>query len=168
MEPVIVRLSEEEIAHAIQVANSRDENSKLKGYQDNHGYGDYPEDIKEKNSKRGSMAEKALAKFLGEEWPPKNSGFQCADVGTNLQVKSIEKPYHKLIVRPNSNPQDKYVLVLADKIPEFTVLGWILAKDARQDRWIKQPDSYEGKERPPAWFVPQYALKSAWALKEII
>jgi hypothetical protein len=157
---VIIRLTDEEISLATEIAIKQDLNCKLKGYKDNHGYGYYSEEYKQKNSKEGLMSEKAVAKYLQLEWPPKNGGFKDADIGVNIQVRSTELPYGSLIIRPDDNPAHKYVLVIRDRIPEFKIVGWILSADARQDMWLRNPNG-----RPPAWFVPQKALKPMELLK---
>jgi hypothetical protein len=156
----IVTLSENEMACATEIAIIQEKNCKLKGYQDNHGYASTPSEIKIKNSKEGLMSEMAVAKYLGMPWPAKNRGFQDADIGENIQVKSTNVTNGRLIVRPNARMSDIYILVIRDSIPNFYLAGWILASDARRSEWL-----YNDNGRPPMWFVPQKALKPIELLK---
>jgi hypothetical protein len=151
----IVTLTQEEMDHAIKVANDIIADSIKHKRKDNHGYGYYPKSYKDEKSRQGFMAEKAVAKLMGLPWPPNNGGFKNADAGLDIQVKSTHYPNGRLIVRHDATPSHRYVLVICDKIPHFRVVGWMFARDAMQDKWKAAPDPL----RPVEWFVPQYELQ---------
>jgi hypothetical protein len=103
----------------------------------------------------GAMGEMAFAKARGLWFGFGLGLFKCPDVG-NVHVRTRTKNTYDLHIRPD-DPQDAvFVLVTVDwpGKADFTVHGWILAKDARRPEWLQTYGN-----RPPAWFVPQSALK---------
>lgn len=115
---------------------------------DRHGYqgtNAWEQDI------QGAAAELAVAKATRRYWDGSFDTFKRGDVG-QIQVRSTKRPDGSLIVRPSDSDLDIFFLVVGE-IPEFTVVGWIKAQDAKQERYEKAPGG-----RPPAYFVPQADL----------
>jgi hypothetical protein len=100
-----------------------------------------------------SAGERAVSKLLGREWAGEDADrFKGSDVGQRIQVKQCDADDASLIVRPNAADNDFYVLVVRGP-PELRVVGWIRARDAKRDEWVRDPHG-----RAPAWFVPASAL----------
>jgi len=102
----------------------------------------------------GAIAEQAVAKWAGVYW----SGMiheritLLSDVGA-WEVRSKTTAGHKLIVRPDARREAAYISVLLD-LPHVTICGWIHGGDAMRAQWLRTYD-----ERPPAYFVPDGALR---------
>lgn len=101
----------------------------------------------------GAAGELAVARVLGRYWGGDVSTFKRADLGRSVQVRTGSKPSHSLIIRPDDSPEDVYVLVTGTPT-RLRVHGWIRGAEARKDEWVR---AHAG--RPPAWFVPQSALR---------
>jgi hypothetical protein len=101
----------------------------------------------------GALGECAAAKLLKTYWGATINTFKSGgDVG-RMQVKTRSVDDYDLIVRNDDRDGDTFVLVTG-RAPSYHVRGWILGRDAKQDRYLKR---YGG--RPPAWFVPQSDLR---------
>ena len=121
------------------------------GLKDAHGYkGEDSWDI----NINGSGAEMAVAKFLNKYWGAPVGNFKGADIGENIQVRSSINLTAKMVIRKNDNLNDYYVFSIG-KIPNYEIIGFIKGVDARREEWYTD----NGNGRPPAWFVPQSALK---------
>jgi hypothetical protein len=68
-------------------------------------------------------------------------------------VRTRSRTDYDLIVRESDDPDQRYILVVG-VAPQFDVVGWIVASDARLHPEWRQ--SHGGREE--AWFVPQLAL----------
>lgn len=101
----------------------------------------------------GAAGELAVARVLGRYWGGDISTFKRADLGRSVQVRTGSKPSHSLIIRPDDSLEDVYVLVTGTPT-RLRVHGWIRGAEARKDEWMQ---AHAG--RPPAWFVPQSALR---------
>jgi hypothetical protein len=107
----------------------------------------------------GAAGECATAKVLGRYWPASLNTFDGPDLGENIQVRTRSRPEYELIVRPVARDADLYVLVTG-RIPQFLVCGWLLAREAKRECWLRPHGA-----RPPAYFVPQAALRDIEELK---
>jgi len=116
------------------------------GFDDEHGWNAHIE---------GACGEVAAAKALGRFWSPSVNTFDAADIGLRLQVRTRSRHEYELYVRPRDveNHPDHAMILVTGKAPLFVVRGYIIAKDACRDDWLKEYGS-----RPPAWFVPQQQL----------
>jgi hypothetical protein len=110
------------------------------------------------NDFAGCLAEMAVAKYLGKYWhasPAVDARKITNDVGDLLEVRCSRTG--KLIIRDRDKAERMYVNVLwpewTDQGCKMTIIGGMLANDARQDKWLDAPAG-----RPPAHFVPQSAL----------
>lgn len=100
----------------------------------------------------GASGEESVAKHFGIYWGGEVNVFGKADIGTNIQVRTRTKLWHDLPVKPKDNPNHIYVLVI-DQHPKFLIHGWIIGRDARQDRWWHNYGGLGYK-----WFVPKEEL----------
>lgn len=106
------------------------------------------------NNIEGTMAEMAVAKALGIYFAPKRPQHQDPDLGTDIQVRWTPKPDNSLIVR-QSDPKSHRFILVTGKAPSFTLHSWLLGAEAMQSSYWFAPNN----GRPPAWFVPQSALR---------
>jgi hypothetical protein len=100
----------------------------------------------------GAQGELAFAKATNRFWSGSFDTFHDPDLTGRLQIRTTERRDGCLIVRPADDDLDRFVLVIATP-PVFLVIGWILGIDA------KRPGFLRGENGPPAWFVPQVALR---------
>ncbi|GAA3348560.1 hypothetical protein GCM10020358_67440 [Amorphoplanes nipponensis] len=101
----------------------------------------------------GAAGEMAAAKALGRYWAmPVNTFKHGGDVG-ELQIRTRSRHHNELIVRPGDRDSDAFVLVTG-RSPHFRIHGYITGGQAKRRYWLH---GYGG--RPPAYFVPQSALR---------
>lgn len=103
----------------------------------------------------GACGEKAVAKHLGLYWNDDLDG-DCkkADVGKNVQVRTVTKASHRLIIRPHDN-DEHFLFLVVSELPVFHILGWVLTKEGKQDQWLTDA----GNGGQAAYFVPQEFLR---------
>jgi len=99
----------------------------------------------------GAAAEMALSKHLGVYWSAHVNSMKGPDV-RNLQVRSTHYKDGCLIIRERDNPEQDYVLIVS-AAPNYTIVGWMCAHEARQDKYFRKSTS--GLD---AWWVPQKDL----------
>lgn len=98
----------------------------------------------------GAIGEVAVAKHFNRYWEAvvANPWTELkADVGKSLHVRTTD-PGKRLIVR-KSDPDDGVFVLVTGRRLEWTLVGWLLGWEAKQDRWWTVV-----AHRPPAWFVP--------------
>jgi len=150
-----VPLTDKEIAYATDVGLSRSDV--------NSTYGDGtldPHRLPNEIDVQGAIAELAFTKFYGlewtgqlwtrEEWLQKRSE---GDVGP-VQVKSVRKLHHKLIIRKTQGHliDCPYVLVSLHALPIAILSGWCMGAYAIRPRF------FNPTLPTPAWAVPRSAL----------
>ena len=101
----------------------------------------------------GALAEMAVAKAMNRYWDASVNTYKAPDVGKD-QVRHTHKPDGKLIIRPGDKDHEVFWLVVGIS-PEFTVCGWMTARDAKVDKYAFN-ENYGGA--PPCWMVPQEDL----------
>lgn len=120
-----------DIAWIKQVALARRQQAKSLGCQD--AYGLIPKDEEEAIALdiQGAAGEWALAKEINETWQATLESWRGADhvdrFGMQWQVKCVGKPHHGLVVHPNYNKQDVYVLthlIDGDLEKGVEIKGW--------------------------------------------
>lgn len=150
-----ITLTKGEMFLAAQNGTLRVIESIIKGLQDRHGFDGPGWDI----NVEGAAGEIAAAKALGTYWGGTVNTFKSmGDVG-DLEVRTRSKDYYELIVREGDNSNAIFILVTGQS-PNYNVVGWIKASDAKQKRWRK---THGG--RPPAYFVPHENLRPLEELK---
>jgi hypothetical protein len=98
----------------------------------------------------GCLGELALAKYLNLFFSGKGE-FRSADVGI-VDVRTRSKDWYDLILHPNDPDDRKFYLVTGNN-GTYTVRGWILGSEGKQEKYWKDPAG--GR---PAYFVPQRDL----------
>ena len=126
------------------------------GRQDQHGFaGDgWSEHIE------GACGEQAVAKALNVYWDGSIDSFKRDDL-PGLQVRTRSNHQWDLLIRPNDPDQAVYVLVTG-RCPSYRVHGWIHGHEAKQACWLRDYGN-----RPPAYFVPQSALRPIGEMKPV-
>lgn len=113
-----------------------------------------PDDNRWQIDVEGACGEMAVAKALGIHWNGSINTFKRGgDVG-DLQVRASQKHNNCLIVRSGDRDEDVFIFVTG-LAPEYLVHGWIVGKDAKQEKYLKAPNGREA-----AFFVPREALRS--------
>jgi hypothetical protein len=146
-----VNLNKYEMVMASQIGLERKLLAIEHGHKDNHGFEGpgWNEDIE------GACGEMAVAKYLGVYWAGgMGDEFKSPDLGDKIQIRTTPRHDGSLIVRKDAKDEHIYVLVTGEA-PNFFLRGFISAADAKRDEFVRAPNG-----RPPAWFVPQYALSS--------
>lgn len=102
----------------------------------------------------GVAAEVAFAKGMGLYWAPSSKPDYDGDV-LRWHVRSTNRTNGGLIIHPQDPDEARFALVVGE-IPTFRVVGWMLARDAKdQERF-----SGAGRLRGPEFLVPQTALRA--------
>lgn len=151
-----VHLSWHESAMASEVGRLRQLAAIKSGLLDRHGYAGqgWSEHIE------GAIGELVVAKVLGIYWDGSVNTFSRSDL-PGVEVRTRSEPYYDLIVRENDKDDAVFVLVTG-KCPSYVVRGWLKGREAKQQQWLKNHGG-----RPPAFFVPQEALKPLKVLDKI-
>jgi hypothetical protein len=102
----------------------------------------------------GAAGEIAAARALNRYWHASvNVGKEAPDVGTNIQVRATKHLNGSLIIT-NSDPDDQIYVLVTGTRPNYKIVGWIRGCDGKKEQYVRAPNN-----RPPAYFVPQTALK---------
>jgi len=110
----------------------------------------------------GACGELAFAKFFKTYWQGSINTFRNGgDVG-KLQIKTIGLEDHHLIIK-DRDPKDAIYVLVIGKLGEYRIAGWIRDKDARRKEWY----TTHVENRPPAYHIPQEALRSIDELVEM-
>jgi hypothetical protein len=150
--PIDVKLNDQEIAKAEQVARRRAAESTH--LADKHGFTGDGLAI----DMVGAPAEAAGCKALGLHWSGHVNHFKLPDARHNIQFRGTELERGSLIVRPDDDDRDYFALVTGHT-PNFRLMGWMLGRDAKQYKWLRYPWG-----RPAAWFVPQRYLHTDFSV----
>lgn len=149
VEPFTVTLTSMEMLMACLVGVRRNIESIEQKLHANHGFMGNAWEI----HIEGACAEMAVAKVLENYWGGPVNTFKDADIGQKIQVRSTQYKTGCLIVRKDDSSDDIYYLVTGIA-PTYIIRGWLYGRDARKKKWLQAPAG-----RPPAWFVPQDALR---------
>jgi hypothetical protein len=106
------------------------------------------------NDIQSAGAEMAVAKVLNRYWCAGVNAFKDPDVGRNIEVRCTKYANGKLAIRERDNNDRPFVLVRGS-LPTFEVVGWIYARDAKQEQWKNDPNG-DGE----VYMVPETALRS--------
>jgi hypothetical protein len=158
---MIVELDDDEISLAETIGNSRHttcETKQYKNYKKSTIHNDKELDV------MGVFGEMAVAKGFNclEEYVEdciENTGWTLKDVG-RVQVRTTPVPNGRLIVRPGDGRgmdgeklKEPFVLVIQLSKNKYKLAGWMIGKEAIQQRYEFDP---YGKGM--AYFVPQKDL----------
>lgn len=103
----------------------------------------------------GAQGELAVAKLLDIYWCPRIGDTKADDVGPYQVRTNCSRKWTDTVLRPKDRDDRIFIGVLALDPPEFEIMGWIWAHEAKQEQWLS--NGAEG--RPKCWFVPRPALK---------
>jgi hypothetical protein len=107
----------------------------------------------------GALGEVVVADYLGVEWTAFAERFQDieADCGTDLQVRAVIRPAHRLMLRPHDRDDQRFVSVyLALGFESADIRGWLWGAEGKRSCYWTAAD----RTRPPCWAVPASALRS--------
>jgi hypothetical protein len=111
----------------------------------------------------GATTELAVAKCLNRFW---NGSFNTykkgGDIGAKIQVRRRTKLWYDLLVREDDDNDSIFVLAIGIA-PTYRIVGWLVGKEAKQNRWIR-----EYAKRPSAYFVPQQFLRPIQQLHKFL
>lgn len=113
------------------------------------------------NDIESCRAELAVCKHYGVYWSGSLGDTSVKDAGNEFQVRyeraalctDIWKRSAKLKIRPRDKDEDIFVGIVGGK-GEYGLAGWIRAGDAKQDKYLDNPN-----DLGEAWFVPMGDLK---------
>jgi hypothetical protein len=100
----------------------------------------------------GACGELAYCKARNVFFEGTVNTFKKSDVGSNVQIRTTPSHENSLIVRDGDSDNEYFVLVTG-VCPTYFVRGYILGKNAKQEKWKRDYNN-----RTPAYFVPQDAL----------
>lgn len=110
----------------------------------------------------GACGEVAVAKALGKYWGGSINTFKdggdIASTGWEVRTRSDHK--HDLIVR-DDDPNERIFILVTGQSPSFRIHGWILARDAKREEWLKNYGGFG-----PAYFVPKEHLRPMGEIDE--
>lgn len=93
----------------------------------------------------GAQGEMVVAKWLGLDFVPTVGTFKKPDIdGTDLQVRTTKYSTGGLPIKPNDNPNHRYILVVGKHAPEFSIVGWCWGFEAIA--WAETKTSHNGQE----------------------
>lgn len=101
----------------------------------------------------GAHAEQALSKYLGIYWFPGINTFKAPDLINGLQVRSTNHANGHLIIRPNDDDYQTFVLVVC-QTPIYRLMGSLMAIEAKTAEYFHKGEVGEAD----CWWVPQGAL----------
>ena len=104
-------------------------------------------------------AELVVSKYLGKYWSGGVfSGERAGHDVDGKQVRCTPHPNGRLIIYPEDNPEDNFILVTG-RAPDYIIRGWINGAKAiskgTDHTWWTEPTI----KRSPSWWVPQEALR---------
>lgn len=108
----------------------------------------------------GAQAEFATALYLNLSWDGSIGDYKAIDVGNRVNVRSVCSPNRRLLLHRADQDDVPFVCVFAAP-PRFSLIGWTLARDGKQDQFWQDPTHQDR----PAFFVPHEALQAMPALQ---
>jgi hypothetical protein len=160
-DPIIVKLTPIELQLATLVGQIRTRSSKGDGMENAHGLeADLNEgliiDI------LGAKGECILAKHLNVFWCGSVNTFKNErDVGAVFENRTIGELRRRLLVREGDLDEAYYVSTAVVNDIGY-IKGYLLGKDAKKGKWLK-----DYADREPAYFIPDEYLKDPRELKDL-
>lgn len=151
---VDIELTEEQEQEAVRLGTLRQENSRKDGKQHKRGYKPRSPAEALRNDIQAVGAEIAAAIAYDVEFNATvDVSGKLPDIGERIQVRWSQPHDNRLIVTHDAINYQFYVLVTGI-MPDYVVRGHMLARHAKQERWVKDPND----RNSPAYFVPQEFL----------
>ena len=110
---------------------------------------------------RGAAAECAVAKGLGLYWDGSVDTFHSkADIGDNIEVRSVKDTQRQLLVRPNDPTEGRIYVLVVDlwrmgTHPSYLIQGWLPGEECKQEKYSTD---FGRKDRPPCYGIPSHEL----------
>lgn len=155
----LVRLTPEEVAHALDVTKQKVENVRRQGYQERYGADEQDEKASFARNQSGDAGELAYANYQGEEWRPviRRQRAEERDVGEH-HVRTSMYPAGDLWIRPGDHEGIYAHLITLRPYDVFWIDGWFTRGQCR-DEWLRSwTDPKTGKERPPVFMIPWWEM----------
>lgn len=153
---VDIKLSDSEVALACLIGAMRQ--IQCLGGKHNHGF----EEDERKGlgvAIEGAAGEIAAACVVNRYYSAPVGTFQeGGDIGdwqVRTRIARFDDPEQGLTIRKNSRDDDVYIFVVGE-CPQFRVVGWIYAGDAKRPEW---ETNFDKPNRPYVWLVPQESLR---------
>lgn len=149
--PVIVRLTPAMIALARDVGRETDEFSRSVKAVRRSGQ---PDHATPADNFLGALGEIAVAKQCGIPYVRHIGDYKAKDVGM-LQVRSIRRAHHRLVIQFRDLPDDPFILVYCQADEGVAAIqGWAFGREAMYRRFIA---SY--RDGGDAYFLPRARLR---------
>lgn len=136
-DPLVFRLTYEELNYAGKVGFDQNHNCKANGVRDKHGADfDYYESMT--SSVAAAIAELAVAKAFNLAWT-RMTKIGAPDVGGFIEVRTVKVPSFCLLLHEDDDPTQDAVLAYVDPKNEtdISLLGWINIKDGQRPEYWK-------------------------------
>lgn len=150
-----VKLTEEEINLAYEIAQKRNQSQRKSNRRDGNVLADSLE-----IDKQGAAAEMAVAKALGRAWDGKffeiGEWYKWREVGNDvsgLEIRSTKHKNGRLILHPRDKDYAPFILVVQNK-DDFELVGWLYAFEGKKQEYWK--DVGYGR---PCYYAPQEILR---------
>jgi hypothetical protein len=151
--PVIISLTGPETYIAAQIGVMRNVAAHQRGLPRGNRSAEFNNAHQWETDVNGALAELAVAKAYGVYWNPSVNVGKAPDVGS-LQVRSNTNKNGHLIIRESDKDDEIFVLVICQN-PDFHVVGWIPANEAKVDKFFRPANQYG----VAAWWVDQASLR---------
>jgi hypothetical protein len=115
----------------------------------------YVEDVTWDQEIEAAAAELAVCRWRGRFWLAATNGGKVVGDSGGFQVRWTEHELGHLLVYPEDEREDPFVLVVG-RTPRLTIVGWIYGEQARREEWWRDKGV-----KSPSWWVPQSALERA-------
>lgn len=150
-----VELEPYEVAQAFSVGMNRYLQSVLRNHQPAAGC-EIDWNITMMRDIIGAAGELAFAKGTRQFWSGSVGTYKAGDVG-ETQIRTVDSPNKRLLVRDADTSEDRFVLVrLVEKsrLPKFRLVGWVWGHEAKARGHREAPNG-----RPACYFVPDEDLR---------
>lgn len=114
-----------------------------------------------------SLAELAVARYLGIEWRKElvdDLRLKPPDVGENIEVRWSPRRWGHLIGHPEDR-DDWYMVSVRGELPEMAIIGWALASEVKQECYRNNP---KARNPPQEFWMPIEDLLAPELMKERI
>jgi hypothetical protein len=150
---IVVTLSNSEAWEAVSCGVRRHLTAIHDNRQDRNGAASCDEAQRWGIDVEGAVGELVLAKHFGVYWNPTIGVVGRVDFPPATQVRVVDSPSKKLIIRRDANDEHVYVLVCGQRL-KYEIVGWILARNAKVPAYLENPRGYGA-----SYFVPREDLE---------
>ncbi len=160
-----VTFHQNELVYIYESAKFKINEANSRNLVGNHGFNNGDPEARIKTELLGITSELAVAHFLGvSDFRPMMTGRGQPDIGSNIDVKSVEDDSRRLLVHLDSNPNFCYVSTVVDiTCAQFItdIRGWAWGHEV-QDKQYLRTAARAGS--PPYYLYPTHLLKSPYEI----